>query len=157
MSDLSPTLCCGVDVYEGINDPRMTGAEVLRQIAVNWLVDSYEEELRRTAVVFTEARRNRRRKPLVLPGSIRPLRPLPPMPTCWRAVRSLIKKNKMGTVTTSPWRVNPNSANEVRVHVWTVNWPQYRRYMMDTCEDYNAEILSRQERRRTGRLAWGTF
>ena len=39
-----------------------------------------------------------------------------------------IKKNKLGLITKSPSRINPNSGNSLKVWIWTLNKQNLRNY-----------------------------
>lgn len=50
-----------------------------------------------------------------------------------KELSSFIKKNKLGTITMSPVRVNPNSDNSLRVYLWTISRANLRKYWYKNC------------------------
>jgi hypothetical protein len=139
--ELDPTLCCGVDVYEGINNTGATARDVIMDIANDWLND-YDHLSRKAMVVFTEARRNERRAPRMVTtwDMQQRVAPNPRIPTMWPEFAALVKTEKLGPIVSTPWRVNPNSGNLVRVHTWVTNFFRLRAYARRIDKQYDNEV-----------------
>jgi hypothetical protein len=97
--DLNETSCCGMKELSGIQD-FTPDYGFFQEIA-----EGLRGNTGRTAhIIFTDAR---------LPAWKKP--------TKGDELAAFIRKKRMGRVTASPWRKNPNSLNEVCVFVWTFN------------------------------------
>lgn len=122
---LETTPCCGMDLYEGVNYTTDADA-MIRSIGEQWCDEGGGSHWT-GLVVFTEAR--------VRPKNLN--RIIKPMQSCVPELRRLLRTRNLGSLTTSPWKVNPNSGNQVRTLTWLVNWVTFRPFLEEQAPDRN--------------------
>lgn len=111
------TMCCGVDEADGLNKAG-TPRQAMKEFIVRYIV--MEEEC--AHVIFTEARRTKKSKSILTPS-------------WWGKLSAYIKRHSLGQITSSPWKINPNTKNSVRVHVVTPNIPALKKLFAKEIEE----------------------
>lgn len=102
---INNTTCCGVKDYNGLCG--FTPKQVLQRISRSWF--ERRKEGRGAFLMFTDV--NGVKKGL--------------------AVKKYIEDSKLGTVTKSPSRKNPNSRNKITVFLWAINKQKFYKWAKD--------------------------
>lgn len=110
--------CCGVVEFDGLLEHK-TPQQALSAI---YLDMEYEQEWRKAYIIFTDHCRCRKGAELA----------------------RLIKRLKIGPVTSFRRKMNPNSGNHIRVWVWDFNKKAFKRYMDNT--DYMKKRRAAKEK-----------
>lgn len=124
------TMCCGVKEAAGLNKAE-TPREAMKQLILSYISDGGEF----AHVIFTEARKTRKSTGH-LGGS------------WWGRLASYIKRYSLGQITSGPWKINPNTKNSVRVHVFTPN--------ISTLKKMFAKEVAKEEKRRKYEIDYWT-
>lgn len=123
MSHFGPTECCGLDEYTGLNqnrDVELIPYELMMySIAENSDCDPSWSSVRvSTQVVMT---------------AVQPLSAGTHRANYHygndKKFLALVKKHKLGTVVSSPLKINPNSRNKVKCYLWSVSVTGVKRYL----------------------------
>lgn len=126
------TMCCGVKEAGGLNKTEL--AETPRE-AMEQLVLRYISGGEFAHVVFTEARKTRKSTGYL-------------GPSWWGRLASYIKRYSLGQITSGPWKINPNTNNAVRVHIFTPN--------ISTLKKMFAKEIAREEKIRKDEMDYWT-
>ncbi|MFA5695834.1 MAG: hypothetical protein WC917_00010 [Bacilli bacterium] len=101
--------CCGIEELVDIADYETEPKTIIVDICTNY----FENENQCAFYMFSDIQRKRSGKNLC----------------------KFIKKHKLGLITQSPSRVNPNSGNSLTIWIWTINKRNLRSFYSKNCKD----------------------
>jgi len=102
MIDINGLDCCGIKEIVDIDNY----TENPKQIILDICEDYYKEEHMCAFYIFSDIQKKKAGKNL----------------------KNFIQKNKLGLITLSPIRINPNSGNSLRVYLWTIDKKNLKQY-----------------------------
>jgi hypothetical protein len=107
MIDMKSLECCGIKELIDIDDYRTEPEQIIEDVCEEY----YIHEHRCAFYIFSDIQDK----------------------VAGKNLRKYILKNKLGTITMSPIRVNPNSDNSLRVYIWTISRANLRKYWYKNC------------------------
>lgn len=147
MSYFGPTGCCGLDEYYGLNT-NVDVADIPRELFLysldenrgmdpTWSTVRVSTQIVLTAVQPQSTGNHRARyhygadKKLV----------------------ALVKKHKLGTIVSSPLKLNPNSGNKIKCYLWAVSVSGLKAYLQGPWKKKNPEEYKDLDEQLQGRTA----
>lgn len=107
--------CCGineiVNIYENRHNPQRTIQTVCKEM--------YENEEKQAFLIFSDIDRK----------------------IAGKKLSKFITKNKLGKITSSPIRTNPNSHNSLQMWIWAINKSNLKKYYNKHYKQYRTNNI----------------